>query len=176
MSGLKQLVFLAAYLLAIAPFAVSAQDATQQEMRSLDDQVQEVKSDVLSIARDLSLLEERLLYPSNTELAVFVDLDGGESFRLDAIRLEIDDEPVASYIYSFKELEALQQGGVQRLYTGNVTTGSHQLTVQVDGKLQNGKDFSNIQTFPFSKSVEPDLLGIELSPQAGGASIALGDW
>jgi hypothetical protein len=158
---------------------VSAQEAvskTRQEMRSLDDQVQEIKSDVLGIAKDLSLLEERLLYPSDTQLSVFVALASGDTFRLDAVQLAIDGEPVTSYIYGFKELEALQNGGVQRVYTGNVRTGSHELTVSVNGKLPSGKEFSNSQTFTFDKEVEPRLLGLTLASNGGGASIELGHW
>jgi hypothetical protein len=156
--------------------AQQEQDAAREEMRSLDEQVQEIKSDVLGISRDLSLLEERLLYPSNTQLAVFVAMPANEAFRLDAVRLEIDGEPVTHYIYSFKELEALQSGGVQRVYTGNVRTGGHDLTVAVNGKLQNGRDFSSSQTFTFDKGIDPTLLGLTLASQSGGASIELGVW
>ena len=152
------------------------QESSQQEMRSLDEQVQEIKSDVLGIARDLSLLEERLLYPSNTHLAVFVGLAGAEDFRLDAVRLEIDGELVAHYIYSFKELEALQNGGVQRVYTGNVMTGAHNLTVAIDGMTQSGREFTSTESFSFDKGVEPELLGLSLSARAGSAAIELGNW
>jgi len=157
------------------PIAVG-QVSSQQEMRSLDEQVQEIKSDVLGIARDLSMLEERLLYPSNTQLAVFVGVSGNEEFRLDAVRLEIDGELVAHYIYSFKELEALQNGGVQRVYTGNVMTGAHNLTVAVDGLLQSGREFSSTETFTFDKGIDPELLGLTLSARAGSTAIELGNW
>jgi hypothetical protein len=153
-----------------------AQGSSQQEMRSLDEQVQEIKSDVLGIARDLSLLEERLLYPSNTQLAVFVGMHADEDFRLDAVRVAIDGELVAHYIYSFKELEALQSGGVQRVYTGNVMTGGHDLTVEVNGKLQNGRDVSSTETFRFDKGIDPQLLGLTLSARAGAPVIELGNW
>jgi hypothetical protein len=153
-----------------------AQENAQQEMRSLDEQVQEVKSDVLTIARDLALLEERLLYPSNTQLAVFVELGAEEDFRLDAVKIEIDGAPVAHYIYTFKELEALQGGGVQRIYTGNVTTGDHTMTVAVNGKLASGREFSGSESFSFAKGVDPQLLGLTLAANGGDASIELGNW
>jgi hypothetical protein len=164
------------FLCAANCVAVSAQESTQEEMRSLDDQVQETKTDVLTIARDLALLEERLLYPSNTEVAVFVEMRTPGDFRLDAMRVEIDGSAVATHIYSFKELEALQKGGVQQIYTGNVTTGSHQLTVTVNGKLANGKDFTGSEGFTFSKEVDPCSLGLTLQGGTGGPSIELSDW
>jgi hypothetical protein len=84
--------------------------------------------------------------------------------------------PVAHYIYTFKELEALQSGGVQRVYTGNVTTGAHTLTVGVNGKLASGREFESSESFSFSKGVDPELLGLTLAAHGSGASIELGDW
>lgn len=154
-----------------------AQDITQQQMRSLDEQVQEIKSDVLSIAAELSQLEEKLLYPSNTQLAVFVSLAEDDAFRLDAVQISINGDLVAHYIYSFKELEALKSGGVQRIYTGNVPTGDHEIGISVIGKLPSGKDYSNSETFSFKKGVEPKLLGLTLAANDfGNSGIQLGDW
>src|SRR5512139_1549352 len=84
-----------------------AADTYRQQMKGLDEQVQEVKSDVLSIAAELDQLQERLLYPSDTHFAVFVALAKGETLRLDAVQIQIDGQPAANYLYSFKELEAL---------------------------------------------------------------------
>ena len=162
-------------LAALAGAPVGAEEATRQQMQSLDEQVQEVKSDVLGIASELARLEERLLYPSDSQVAVFVSLKQGETFRLDSLSVQIDGAPVARHIYSGKELEALQKGGVQRLYTGNVATGDHRLDVTVAGKLPSGADFSRNQSFSFSKKVEPKLVGITLA-DAGDASIQLGSW
>jgi len=154
-----------------------AQDISRQEMHSLDEQVQEIKADVLSIAAELNQLEEKLLYPSNTQLAVFVELAEGEQFRLDAVQIEIDGALVAHYIYSFKELEALQGGGVQRIYTGNLPTGGHQIDISVAGKLPSGKDYSTSERFAFTKGIEPKLLGVTLAASDfGNSGIRLGDW
>ncbi|HET8697511.1 MAG TPA: hypothetical protein VFO94_08505 [Gammaproteobacteria bacterium] len=150
-----------------------AQEASKEELRSLDEQVQQIKTDVLDIAADVSRLEEKLLYPSGTQLAVFVSIPEGEKFRLDAVKLDIDGQLATHYIYGFKELDALQHGGVQRLFTGNIATGAHSLVVSVNGKTEFDKDFSRTESFAFEKGVEPKLLGITL---AGPESIQLGDW
>jgi hypothetical protein len=164
-------------LICACPMPTQAQDAYREQMKGLDEQVQEVKSDVLSIAAELSQLEERLLYPSNTHLAVFVSLAPGETFRLDAVQVQIDGEAVAHYLYSFKELEALRKGSVQRIYTGNVATGQHEIEVSVTGKLENGKDYSRTERFAFSKAIEPKLMGVTLAaPDSGKPAIQLGDW
>ncbi|NCF24511.1 MAG: hypothetical protein GWP60_08215 [Gammaproteobacteria bacterium] len=165
-------------LLAGGPFATSvAQDISGDDMRSLDGQVQEIKSDVLSIASELNNLEERLLYPSNTQVALFVAIEDDEDFRLDAVKIEIDGELATHHIYSYKELEALQKGGVQRIYTGNVPTGDHQLSVTMIGMLKNGTEFNKTDQFSFAKGVEPKALGITLAgPGLGKSGIQVGDW
>ncbi len=154
-----------------------ADEISKEQMQGLDEQVQEIKSDVLGIAAELSRLEEKLLYPSNTQVAVFVSLTEGASFRLDSVQIRIDGELVAHHIYSFKELEALQKGGVQRIYTGNAPTGEHRLEVAVAGKLAGGRDFSETGSFDFRKEVEPKLVGLTLGePDSDAASIQLGAW
>jgi hypothetical protein len=149
------------------------QELASAELRSLDEQVQEIKTDVLGIAADLTRLEEKLLYPSGTQLAIFVSIAEGEKFRLDAIQIAIDGELATHYLYGFKELDALQHGGVQRVYTGNVATGSHEIVISINGKTPSGDDFNNSETFSFDKGVEPKLLGVALN---GAATIELGEW
>ncbi len=151
--------------------------AGETDVRILDEQVQEIKSDVLGIAAELNNLEERLLYPSGTQIAVFVEMAEKDTFRLDAIQVHIDGELAAHHIYSFKELEALEKGGVQRVYTGNVPTGQHEITVSVLGKLKNGNDYEQSGAYTFSKGVEPKTLGITLAgPSLGDKGIQFGDW
>jgi hypothetical protein len=155
----------------------SAEELSGNDMKSLDGQVQEIKSDVLNIASELSNLEERLLFPSNTQVSVFVSMADDEDFRLDAVQIEINGELATHHIYSFQELEALHKGGVQRAYTGNVMTGPHELRVTMLGKLANGKDFSESDSFSFSKGVRPKTLGITLAgPGLGKDIIQIGDW
>lgn len=157
--------------------ASNAEELSGKEMKSLDAQVQEIKSDVLNIASELSNLEERLLFPSNTQVAVFVSMAEGEDFRLDAVQIEIDGVLKTHHIYSYQELEALQKGGVQRIYTGNVTTGAHELRVTMMGKTGSGKDFNETDSFSFSKDVKPKSLGITLAgPGLGSTEITVGDW
>jgi hypothetical protein len=167
-------------LLLLGMFAgapVLAQDISRQQMKGLDEQVQEIKSEVLEIAAELSLLEERLLFPSNTQVSLFVAVAEGQAFRLDSVQLSIDGELVAHHIYSAKELEALQKGGVQRIFTGNVPTGQRQLEVAMAGKSAGGRDFSQVENFSFSKGVEPKLVGITLAgPESGSPAIKVGDW
>ena len=151
------------------------QQNDQQQMRGLDEQVQDIKSDVLGIAQELNRLEEKLLYPSGTQAAILIAVAKGDQMRLDAVRLQIDGQLVAAHIYSAKELEALRKGGVQRIYVGNVAAGDHELEVLVDGKLEGGADFSRTERFTVRKEVKPKLVGLTLAG-SGNTPIALGEW
>ena len=176
MSRLIHKMLLAA-LICAASASLSAQELSGDNTRSLDGQVQEIKSDVLSIASELSNLEERLLFPSNTQISLFVSVADNEDFRLDALQVEIDGQLATHHIYSFQELEALQKGGVQRVYTGNIVTGEHQLRITVMGKLDNGNDFNTSDNFVFAKGVKPKALGVSLAgPGSGASGIRVGDW
>jgi hypothetical protein len=149
----------------VVSFAAFGQEISREQIKGLDEQVQEIKTDVLSIAAELNQLEERLLYPSNTQVAVFVSMAGGETFRLDSVEIQLGGKPVAHHIYTFKELEALQKGGVQRIYTGNVRTGEHDLQVSMTGKSAAGSDFRKTEGFKIHKDVGPMIVEISLADQ-----------
>src|SRR3970040_759421 len=114
----RGVIFGISVLLLSAP--AYGQEISKEQIKGLDEQVQEIKSDVLGIAAELNHLEEKLLYPSTTQVAVSVSLTSGETFRLDSMEIQLDGEPVAHHLYTFKELEALREGGVQRIYAGDV--------------------------------------------------------
>jgi hypothetical protein len=149
----------------VLSFGVYAQEVSREQIKGLDEQVQEIKSDVLSIAVELNQLEEKLLYPSNTQVAVFVSLVSGETFRLDSLEIQLDGKPVAYHIYTFKELEALQNGGVQRIYTGNIRSGDHDLQVSVSGQSVGGADFRKTERFKINKGVGPEIVEVSLTAQ-----------
>jgi len=142
------------------------EEISKEQLKGLDEQVQEIKSDVLSIAAELNQLEEKLLYPSQTQVAVFVSLAAGEKFRLDSIDLQLGDKTVAHHLYTFKELEALRKGGVQRLYTGNVRTGAYPLQVSFNGQSEGGNEFQQLGSYRLQKDVGPGIVEITLARQS----------
>ena len=45
------------------------------------------------------------------------------------------------------------------------------------GKLKNGKDFNETESFTFNKDVKPKAVGITLAgPGLGKTTISVGDW
>jgi len=159
----KWLIF--GILMLVLSVSAYGQEITKEQIKGQDEQVQDIKSDVLAISAELNQLEEKLLYPSNTEVTVFVSLSSDETFRLDSVEIQMDGKPVARHIYSFKELEALRKGGMQRIYTGNIRSGDHDLQVSVIGKTGGGTDFKKSEHFKVTKDVAPKIVELSLADQ-----------
>ena len=135
--------------------ALTAETATQATSSavSLDEEIQSLKQDVLALNRELFILEEELLYPSSTQVAVFLSLDVGEFFALDSVQLKLNDKVVTNYLYTPREVAALHQGGVQRLYMGNLKAGEHELVAIFTGKGPNGREYRRGASHVMNKSL-----------------------
>jgi hypothetical protein len=130
--------------------------------RTLDERVQALKKDVKALNRDLFILEEELLFPSSTQVAVFLSIDVGEFFRLDSVQLKIDDKIVANHLYTKRELGALKRGGVQRLYIGNVKSGEHELIATFRGPGPNNREYRRGTTMKFKKGSAAKFMELKI--------------
>lgn len=150
-----------AVLLFAAVTVVHAKDSN----KAFDKQVQDTKREVLSIAKELEKLEEQLLYPSHTQLAIFVSLrkGAGVNFSLASVDIVLDGKKVAHYLYTDSEREALILGGVQRIYTGNVSIGTHELEVRMRGRSSDGVKIDIKKEFSIKKDVKPGIAELLLS-------------
>jgi hypothetical protein len=131
--------------------------------RALDEEIQSLKTDAVELNRDLFRLEEELLFPANTQVAVFLSMDVGEFFALDTVELRIDNKQVSKHLYTPREAEALLKGGVQRLFLGNLRVGGHELVALFNGKGPNGQDYSRGAQLKFEKSVGAKYLELKIS-------------
>jgi hypothetical protein len=137
--------------------------ASQPSGPGVDEQVQSLKSDVLDLNRDLFVLEQELLYPANTQVAVFVSIDAGTFFALDSVQLKIDGKEVADYLYTPREVHALVQGGVHRLYVGNLKVGKHELVAFFTGKGPHQLDYTRGATLDFQKDIGAKYLELTIT-------------
>jgi len=142
--------------------------APPQDSRGLDTRVQALKQEAMELNRDLLVLEEELLFPASTQVAVFVSVDVGALFDLDSVELKLDDTVVSSYLYTDRELRALHRGGVQRLYTGNMKTGKHELVAVFIGKGPQGRDYRRGTTLKFDKGTDPKYIELQIRDDTRG--------
>jgi hypothetical protein len=141
----------------------SLADNDKQGAASLDADIQTLKEDVLALNRDLFILEEELLYPSSTQVAVFVSMDIGEYFSLDSVQLKVNDKIVSNYLYTEREVKALHRGGVQRLYMGNLKAGEHELVAIFTGKGPNGRDYRRGASHVITKSLGSKFIELKIT-------------
>jgi hypothetical protein len=145
------------------PVAASPAESASGEFRSLDQEVQALKKEVVELNKDLFVLEEELLFPANTQVAVFVSLDVGSFFAVDSVTLKIDDKEVANYLYTARESDALMRGGVHRMYLGNLKVGKHELVAFFTGKGTHERDYKRGATLNFEKGIGAKYLELQIS-------------
>jgi hypothetical protein len=134
---------------------------------SLDADIEALKKEVLSLNRDLFILEEDLLFPSNTQFSIFLSMDSGALFSLDSVQLKIDDKNIANHLYTERELAALKRGGVQRLYIGNLPSGEHEIVAIFTGIGPKGRDYRRGESIVIEKTTEPQFVEFLINDDTG---------
>jgi len=137
-------------------------DAPKPDMRGLDNKVQNLKKEVLGLNRDLFILEEELLFPATSQVAVFLSIDVGEFFKLDSVQLKIDNKNITNYLYTEREIDALHRGGVQRLFVGNLKVGKHELVASFIGIGPRGREYKRGSTIIFEKNTDAKYLELQI--------------
>jgi hypothetical protein len=139
------------------------ESASRNEFRSLDENVQDLKKEVLDLNRDLFLLEEELLFPANSQVAFFISMDVGEYFELDSVNLKIDGKEVSNYLYTNREVKALLRGGVHRVHMGNLKVGEHELVAVFTGEGPHFRDYRRGATLNFSKGIGAKYVELKIT-------------
>ena len=136
------------------------------DFKSVDQDVQSLKKQLIDLNRDLFKLEEELLYPASTQVAVFLSVDVGTFFALDSVELKLDDKDVTDYLYTEREVKALHRGGVQRLFLGNLKAGEHELIAFFTGKGPHERDYRRGTTIKFDKAIGAKYIELKISDRA----------
>lgn len=147
-------------LATLATASAAAGDAPAPDAAAED--LEAVKKDLMTLKRDLVILEEDLLFPASSQVAVFLSMDVGEFFQLDAVTVEIDGSEVTHHLYTERQADALLRGGVQRLFLGNVQQGKHRLTAFFTGRGPSERDYRRAATVEFEKTFEPTYIELAI--------------
>jgi hypothetical protein len=151
-------------LLAGVPVPANETDAAPAgELKSVDQDVQALKKQLVDLNRDLFRLEEELLYPASTQVAVFLSVDVGTFFALDSVTLTLDEKEVTNYLYTEREVQALHRGGVQKLYLGNLKAGEHEIVATFTGKGPHERDYRRGTTLKFEKAIGAKYVELRIS-------------
>jgi hypothetical protein len=157
-------------VVAAAPAVFGADESAApppSEFSDLDNRIQNTKGEVIQLNRDLMVLEEELLFPASTQVAVFVSMDVGKLFDLDSVQVKLDDKEIANYLYTPSEVQALHRGGVQRVYLGNLRAGSHELVAFFTGGGPHRRDYRRGTTVKFDKGTDPKYIELRIKDSTG---------
>jgi len=161
---LLALLVLSAAASAEDTFPENAGDAGSSRVDTgLTRDMETIKKDLLELRRDLVVLEEDLLFPASSQVAVFVGLDAGTFFQLDAVTLKINGKEVTHHLYTEKQVDALSRGGVQKLYVGNVKQGENTVTAFFIGRGPSGRDYRRASSVTFDKTFEPAFVELKVT-------------
>jgi len=138
-------------------------DAPPAELKTLDQEVQGLKKDVIDLNKDLFVLQEELLFPANTQVALYISMDVGSFFALDSVTVKIDNKEVKNYLYTAREADALLKGGVQQIYLGNLKVGKHELVAFFTGKGPVERNYKRGATISFDKGVGAKYLELKIT-------------
>lgn len=130
---------------------------------TLDAEIQDMKQLLLELNRDLFLLEEELLFPANTQVAVFVSMDVGNFFGLDSVQIKLDDKDVSNYLYTTREVDALISGGVHQVFLGNLKAGEHELIAIFTGEGPHAREYRRGASLVFEKGIGPKYIELTIS-------------
>lgn len=153
-------------LVGICFLSLGAMAQNADDEAALEASLEQLKEDTLALNRDLLILEEELLYPASSQIAVYLSMDLGELFHLDSVRVQVDSEPVAAQLYTDAQREALHRGGVQRLYLGNLNSGSHEISAVFTGIGPDGRDYKRGTRLEVEKGQEPLILELKIVDSA----------
>lgn len=142
--------------------AAPAPPAAPVTPAALDQRVQDLKAEVMRLNRDLLVLEEELLYPAGTQVALFVSMDVGKLFELESVQIKLGDKVVATHLYTPLEVQALHRGGVQRVFVGNLKTGEHRIDAFFTGRGPHERDYKRGTTLKFEKGGEPKYIELRI--------------
>ncbi|MFQ5588654.1 MAG: AraC family transcriptional regulator [Nitrospiria bacterium] len=131
------------------------EDAPSVDIEALEPRIQALKEEIVELNTLLFKLQEDLLFPEDSSVVVFLSVEGDHYFDLDSVKLTLDDRMVSSYLYTAREKSALKKGGIQRLYTGNVRSGEHQLVAVFNGLGPQNVDYKRAETLNFQKKKGP---------------------
>ena len=151
------------FFIAFLIFFLSAFHPAQGDSSELNGQLQDLKEELLNINRDLFILEEDLLFPASTQVNIYVSQDGGYLFALDSVQVKINGELLTSYLYTEREIAALQRGAIQRLYVGNLSSGKHELVAIFTGQGPDKRTYKRATQLVFEKDSETKMIELKIA-------------
>lgn len=154
--------------------------ATDQASQSsqLSAKTSALKQSVLDLNKDLYQLEEELLSPATTRVAVYFSLNHGEFFEPHSISIRVDNNKPIEYLYTERQVSALREGAVQPLSQLNLGPGLHTIKAIAKGEDKLGKKRELVFEKQIEKLDKPLYLELKIQDKAEvkAAELLISQW
>ena len=151
-------------LVAIGSLVLALLAASAAAADGLDEELERLNAEIANHSERVFALEQKVLHPANTRLAVFLTLQNRDALDLDSVELFVNGQPVASHLYSERERASLERGGIQQLFTGNLANGEHELKTVITARSADD-DFVRRESIHRIRK-RPGVLRLQLSLEA----------
>ncbi|MBL6749246.1 MAG: hypothetical protein ISP90_01925 [Nevskia sp.] len=162
----------------LAPAAAWAQAAPADvSPLQLDQNIQQLKEQVLAIEQQAETLEQGYLYPTQSRVSFYIGTKT-PGLVISKISLSLDGGAPVNYYYSEREGVALQDhGDLQRIFSCTLAPGGHRLHADfaaqyADARPQDRPFVGHLDT-PFTKDDGPAEMELSLGQDASTAPLAL---
>ncbi len=183
MCSLKNVRWLFCFIVIVFQLNTYAEKKTEKNEKTNEDEsvqaaLESLKKEVLSINRELFILEEDLLFPASTQTAFFLSVNLGYFFKLDSIKLKVDGKVITQYLYTDREADALRRGGIQRLHVDNMKSGEHELVAVVIGYGPQKREYKLAVKSKFKKTTEALRLEVKIhdDPKKQQPKLSIKEW
>jgi hypothetical protein len=179
MSNYKKKLFIQALVGTLLSFPISAQEQVNRDLSDdIQEQVNQVYSEAADLERDIGLLEKELLFPPLTRIEVFLSVDPELDFELKSVAMTLDGDEKSFHVYTASDLTALQMGGLQQFWEGNVALGEHLLKIDFQGLSDKNKPVKKTITKTFEKTREGLAFEVQVnkSTDASKPAFAVKAW
>lgn len=144
---------------------VAGPASANQAAGGVDETLETLDREIMLLDAELQVLEEDLLYPASSRVAVYLSMDLGELFALDSVTVKLNGREVAHHLYTVRQREALYRGGVQSLFVGNAKQGPNELTATFVGEGPHDRQYKRATTITFEQSFEPVFVELTVTDQ-----------
>ena len=129
--------------------------------------LEDAKSNLLQLDRDLARLKQNILQPNRTLL--LFGLTPLSKLTVNTLQVSINGRPLPVRKYDQSQLGTLLKGGMDTVMDANLPVGEHVFDITV---LQNSRQ-QITQQIKFNKAVAKNIVGIKLIEQPGPGELPL---
>ena len=156
-----KLVHYFALVLLVSMLSIQESGASEDKKTTVES-VEILKRDLLDLNKELFILEEELLFPANTQVAIFISQDSGNTFKMDHAKVLLNNKAVNYHLYTENELDALSRGAVHRIHTINLNQGDHKLVIIFGGFGPKGREYKLAAELDFKKSTGTQFIELRI--------------